>query len=424
MGICLLGVCLLGVALVGGGGCVDPPPPPPPSLEAALVPPVEMPASAPVAAIVAANLQRAGSALVLATVEGRLVAFVGDRDGRVVRVVDPRTHRVMTDVATGGQPWSLTVASGRLWVALRDTNEVIAIRAHEGGQFAVSARRHLASAEPVGLAATPDGAELLVTTGWGQRLIALALPSLSEVFSVALDREPRGVAVTPDGAAAFITHAIGGQLTRIDLTAAQPRPEPLAYRGADASLPIRRRPRPTSCFGFHDDLDFDGLAFSPAIATERRPAVVSRGNMGVPRDGTQGFALVITERSVIAPTALVHTRSGDSEGGGGVYGSGGGDSGAFPGAEPALVMVPWGTTSDPVRVRVMARSFDAKRSRVGFSGVRPAESCLLPRGRRTNRSRGPSSWAVSEPTRSSRTGRRMPDSPSPRRDGGGWGRAP
>jgi len=372
-------------------GCEEEPPLK--TLSSAIAPEVEMPSTATVVPMKPVGRPSGGNAVVLAEVGVRRLAFIGDRDAASVRIVDPSNHRLVADVPVRGKPWQLTVAQGRVFAALRDTNEVVAITAHEDGHFGVLSRTRLDSPDPVGLAATPDGSRLLVTTGWGQRLTALKLPSMEKDFDVGLDREPRSVAITPDGETAYVTHAIGGQLSRVQLavTGEHPSPETLAYRGADATPP--RRPTEFCCFSPLGNLDDgerfparkDGLGFSPTIA-ERRPARITKSTGGVPRDGAQGFALVITQRQVIAPAALVHTQPGGSSGGG-VYGSGGGVRGAFPGAEPALVTVPIEPPEelfdedalDPIHLRVMMRAFAPGLRRQGFAGGRRLDSCLLPR---------------------------------------------
>jgi len=385
-----LGLAACGVMWGSLSGCQKEPPLQ--TLDSNVAPAVEMPSTATVIPMKAAEKTSGGNAVVLADVDGKRLAFIGDRDAAAVRVVDPEDHRVIANVPVRGKPWQLTVAKGRLFAALRDTNEIVTITAHEDGHFGVLSRTRMDSTGPVGLATTPDASRLLVTSGWGQRLTGLALPSMEKVFSVALDREPRSVAVTPDGKRAFVTHAIGGHLSEVDLTAANDAAEPrlLAYRGTDSTPPPRRPIR--CCFGINDHLGADepfgkeGVGFSPAIAMDRRPALVTKPAGGVPRDGTQGFALVITERQVIAPAALVHTRPGGTRGSG-VYGSGGGIRGAFPGAEPALVTVPIVPPEDPqeegaldpLHVRVMTRAFAPGLQRQGFSGFRARESCLLPR---------------------------------------------
>lgn len=386
-GTFVLGLGICGAMWGGLSGCQEDPPLQ--TLSSAIAPEVEMPSMATVIPMKSVGKTSGGNAVVLAEVDGKRLAFIGDRDAAAVRVVDPKDHRLIADVPVRGKPWQLTVAKGRVFAALRDTNEIVTITAHEDGHFGVLSRTRLDSTEPVGLAATPDESKLLVTTGWGQRLTGLALPSMEKSFSLALDREPRSVAVTPDGARAFVTHAIGGQLTEVDLAGASDdaATKLLAYRGAD-SVPPPRPIRDFCCFGFFDPPPRrkEGVGFSPAIAMQRRPALVTKPVGGVPRDGTQGFALVITERQVLAPAALVHTRPGGSRGGG-VYGSGGGIHGAFPGAEPALVTVPIVPPEDPqkedaldpLHIRVLARSFAPGLQRQGFSGVRTQDNCVLPR---------------------------------------------
>src|ERR1019366_10476986 len=71
--------------------------------------------------------------------------------------------------------------------------------------------------EPVALALTPDGATLLVTSGWGRALTAFDAGKLTRSFEVSLPREPRAVVVSDDGKFAYVSHAVGAQASRVTL---------------------------------------------------------------------------------------------------------------------------------------------------------------------------------------------------------------
>lgn len=72
-------------------------------------------------------------------------------------------------------------------------------------------------AEPYGLALSPDGATLLVTTIADRQLTAYDWPSGRERWSVDLPPEPRAVVISPDGTRAVVTFATQSVLARIDL---------------------------------------------------------------------------------------------------------------------------------------------------------------------------------------------------------------
>jgi hypothetical protein len=72
-------------------------------------------------------------------------------------------------------------------------------------------------AEPIALAAKPDDATLLVTSGWGHGLTALDAKTLAAKFEVSVARDPRSVVVSDDGTRAFVAHVVEGLMSVVDL---------------------------------------------------------------------------------------------------------------------------------------------------------------------------------------------------------------
>jgi hypothetical protein len=87
--------------------------------------------------------------------------------------------------------------------------------------YAPSTGRRLRSAavaaDPYGLARTPDGRSLVVTSGATAKLTVLAADTLAVRCAVAVGREPRGLALTPDGRRALVAHVAGEALDGVDL---------------------------------------------------------------------------------------------------------------------------------------------------------------------------------------------------------------
>src|SRR4029078_6984900 len=73
------------------------------------------------------------------------------------------------------------------------------------------------AAEPVALAATPDGGTVLVSHGWDHALSGFQAVAMEKRFDVDLPREPRAVVVSSDGKRAFVAHAVGGRMSVVDL---------------------------------------------------------------------------------------------------------------------------------------------------------------------------------------------------------------
>ena len=147
----------------------------------------------------------------------------------------------------------------------------------------------------MGLASSPDDAQLFVTTGWGRSFTVYDAksPTLAAAWHVAMPREPRSVVISDDGARAFVTQAVGGQLSVVDLKVHQvlPTATHLTAAGVDKAAKKGLLGEPLSSFRFN--------AFGGD----------SKGS------SCQGFALAKTEPEVgrvLLPQALV--RPGDPDG--------------------------------------------------------------------------------------------------------------
>jgi mono/diheme cytochrome c family protein/cytochrome c553 len=162
---------------------------------------------------------RDGSAVALADVEGKTVAYVADEDDALVRVIDVDDGRELSSTRLGGVPGQLVLRNdGRLIVTLRDTSEVVALArgGTEGSRMVVEKRIGIAS-DPVGLALSPDEQTLVVTSGWGRAVTVLDATTLEVRAEHAVAREPRGVVVSADGKRAFVSHVVGDKVDVLSL---------------------------------------------------------------------------------------------------------------------------------------------------------------------------------------------------------------
>ena len=78
----------------------------------------------------------------------------------------------------------------------------------------------MAITEPHGLALTPDGETLLVTSVADQQLVAVDVATLKVRWRVTLEAEPRGVAVSRDGRRAVVGFLSSGALAVVDVATA------------------------------------------------------------------------------------------------------------------------------------------------------------------------------------------------------------
>lgn len=120
--------------------------------------------------------------------------------------------------------------AGSVFVADRGGDRIVRIAPGEASGAGLAEAGSVAVREPFGLALTPDGATLLVTSVANQELLAFASSSLELRWRVRLAPEPRPVAVSPDGAVAVVGFLSSGALAIVELTTPEPR---VSWRALD-----------------------------------------------------------------------------------------------------------------------------------------------------------------------------------------------
>ena len=161
---------------------------------------------------------RQGSAVALVRSGERLLAYVADADSKSVHTIDVDGGRELVRTRVAGAPRQLLVLpDGRVAATLSDGTRLVVLEpaADPGEPMTAVCDREL-PAEPWGLAASPDDARLVVTSGWGSALTVLDAATLAVERVVALARDPRGVLVD-DAGVAFVSHAVGAKVSAVDL---------------------------------------------------------------------------------------------------------------------------------------------------------------------------------------------------------------
>ncbi len=245
---------------------------------------------------------RDGSAVLLAELGGRVVAYVADEDDAMIRVIDVDDGRELSHVRLGGAPSQLVMRhDGHLLTTLRDKAQVVELSGggSEASKLIIEKRVEIA-VDPVGLALSGDDATLVVTSGWGKAVTVLDGHSLEVRAEHAVAREPRGVVVSADGKRAFVSHVVGSTLDVIALDGTTPFS---AKPKGKSKEPLEKKARTT--------LAVDGL--------EQTFGRMSVGDQA--RVACQGFALARTESGrILAPHVLAFTgdptESSDGYGGG------------------------------------------------------------------------------------------------------------
>jgi DNA-binding beta-propeller fold protein YncE/mono/diheme cytochrome c family protein len=149
-------------------------------------------------------------------------AVVVDADsGKLVRTDANGTPLAQLDIAPGAAQLVVDGANDRVFVSDRASDRIVVVSLADGGLRQVDS--FSTKAEPFGLALTPDGKTLLVTTVADHSLTAFDVGTGMPRWNLELGPEPRGVAVSPQGHEALVTFLTTGAVARIDLQREQPK---------------------------------------------------------------------------------------------------------------------------------------------------------------------------------------------------------
>jgi DNA-binding beta-propeller fold protein YncE/mono/diheme cytochrome c family protein len=146
-----------------------------------------------------------------------VIALDGD-SGDLVRL--DAAGEVSARLAIGDNASQLAVdrRNHRVYVADRAGDRVCIVEADPADAAQLRSAGNLATrAEPYGVALTPDGKTLLVTTVADRSLSAFDLDAGTERWSIDIGPEPRGVAVSFDGKKAIVTYLTTGAVAHVAL---------------------------------------------------------------------------------------------------------------------------------------------------------------------------------------------------------------
>lgn len=171
---------------------------------------------APAATAVPSSLQ--GSKI--AAIRGGAVVVDAD-SGKLLRTDSNGTATAQLDIAPGVAQLVVDAANDRVFVSDRASDRVVVVSLADGGLRQVDS--FSTKAEPFGLALTPDGKTLLVTTVADHSLTAFDVGTGMARWNLELGPEPRGVAVSPQGHEALVTFLTTGAIARVDLQRSEPK---------------------------------------------------------------------------------------------------------------------------------------------------------------------------------------------------------
>ncbi|MEM9459567.1 MAG: c-type cytochrome [Myxococcota bacterium] len=183
--------------------------------------------------------QAPASAPTLASLQGsKIVAYRGgalviDADsGKLLRTDGDGLKQAELDIGSGASQLVIDAPRHRAFVADRNGDRIVVVDlAHQvagqgagtgGGKGLTPVDSFSTKAEPFGLALTPDGKTLLVTTVADHTLTAFDVGTGMPQWNLELGPEPRGVSISPQGHEAMVTFLTTGAVARVDLRGDQP----------------------------------------------------------------------------------------------------------------------------------------------------------------------------------------------------------
>ena len=156
--------------------------------------------------------EAAGSHMVAVNAAGTR-AWTADIGSNSVTELDLVGRRRLRSIAVPARPEGVAVTpdGGEVWVGSNETGAVTVVSSALGTAVATLTETRF----PYRLTASPDGRRVAIVDGMGDRLVVADVATHTVTGSIVLPA-PRGVAISPDSRTAYVTLA-GGELAIIDL---------------------------------------------------------------------------------------------------------------------------------------------------------------------------------------------------------------
>jgi YVTN family beta-propeller protein len=139
-----------------------------------------------------------------------------DRGADGIGVIDLSTLKLVRTITSGPDPESFDlVGDDQLVVSNEDAGEASLVTVKDG-----TVRSRVAvGREPEGVATTPDGKHVFVTSEGDERVTVIEPRSARAVATIPTGSRPRGIAFSHDGATAFVTNETDGSVSILDARA-------------------------------------------------------------------------------------------------------------------------------------------------------------------------------------------------------------
>ncbi len=151
--------------------------------------------------------------------------FVSTEDAGVATIIDVASGKVSATVPVGKEPEGVKVQPDgkRVWVTGESDHDITVLDAVTGAKIG----RIVVGQRPRGIGFTPDGKLAFVTAEQSSEVAVIDVATLAvrktlklakdKADSTAGDKKPMGVAVSPDGATIYVSTGRGGTVDLIDV---------------------------------------------------------------------------------------------------------------------------------------------------------------------------------------------------------------
>ncbi len=195
----------------------------------------------------------------IAAYRGGMVVIDAD-SGMLVRTDADGVGQAELALSPGAAQLVVDAAHDRVFVSDRSADRIVVVGLADGGLTKVDS--FSTKAEPFGLALTPDGKTLLVTTVADRNLTAFEVGTGMPRWNLELGPEPRGVAISPQGHEAMVTFLTTGAVARVDLQNDAPK---MSFVSLDPG--VRANPNPTPGAAPLHPMSDEGKSFARSAFT-------------------------------------------------------------------------------------------------------------------------------------------------------------
>lgn len=144
----------------------------------------------------------------------RAHVYVALGDENAIGVIDTVTLKVLKKLPAGSDPEAFDVhPNGRIYLSNEDSGKATVINPDTGK---IEAEIQV-GIEPEGVAVTPDGKKVMVTSESTNMVHVITVPEHEIVANILVGARPREVAFSEDGRYAYVTCEVGGEVVKFDV---------------------------------------------------------------------------------------------------------------------------------------------------------------------------------------------------------------